>query len=131
MRDRRFSYAGSLDCLRIARRLAQDTVIKSAFMLGCGETPEDVHATLADLLDAGCEAVSMGQYLRPTPKHHPVAAFISPQQFAAYEKQAYDMGFAFAVAGPFVRSSYKSEAVLEVPAIRRRLDQRKTTDHAL
>ncbi|MFP4501931.1 MAG: lipoyl synthase [Candidatus Hydrogenedentota bacterium] len=125
MRDRRFTYAGSLECLRIARRLAPDTIIKSAFMLGCGETTADVHATLADLYAAGCEAVSMGQYLQPTPKHRPVTAYISPEQFAACEQQAYAMGFAFAVAGPFVRSSYKSEALLEVPALRTRLEVRR------
>jgi lipoic acid synthetase len=120
LRDRRFSYAGSLACLRVARELEPGPVIKSALMVGCGETAEDVEATLRDLLDAGAEAVSIGQYLRPTPKHHPVAEFVTPERFAEYEALAYRLGFAFAVAGPFVRSSYKSEAVLEAPAIRAR-----------
>lgn len=120
LRDRRFTYAGSLECLRIAREMGPDTIIKSALMVGCGETAADVEAALGDLLEAGAEAVSIGQYLRPTPKHYPVAEFVTPERFAEYEAMAYRLGFAFAVAGPFVRSSYKSEAVLEAPMIQAR-----------
>jgi lipoic acid synthetase len=131
MRDRRFTYAGSLECLRVAREFATATAVKSSFMLGCGETYDDVRATLNDLRDAGVDAVSMGQYLRPTPKHYAVHDFVNPAQFAEYEGLAWEMGFAFAVAGPFVRSSYKSEAVLEAPRIRERLQQGKAAQHAL
>ncbi|MCC6144202.1 MAG: lipoyl synthase [Candidatus Hydrogenedentes bacterium] len=125
MRDRRFTYQGSLDVLQIAAGLSPHTVIKSAFMIGCGESDEDVHATLSDLKRHGCQAVSMGQYLQPTLKHRDVADYVTPDQFARYEKWAYELGFDFAVAGPFVRSSYRSEAVLEAPAVRARLAQRK------
>lgn len=121
LRDRRFSYQGSLNALRCAAQMAPHTLIKSAFMLGCGESDDDVRRTLADLLDAGCDAVSMGQYLQPTRKHFPVQEFLKPDQFAAYEAVARDMGFRFAVAGPFVRSSYKSEALLDTPFARLRL----------
>lgn len=121
LRDRRFSYGASLDTLRLASRLGPHTLIKSAFMLGCGETEADVRGTLRDLLDAGCDAVSMGQYLQPTRKHFPVREFLRPERFTAYETVARDMGFRFAVAGPFVRSSYKSEALLEAPFARERL----------
>jgi lipoic acid synthetase len=125
MRDRRFTYEGSLGVLRTAAELAPHTVIKSAFMLGCGETEEDVRATLTDLRAHGCQAVSMGQYLQPTLKHRDVADYVAPDQFAQYERWAYDLGFDFAVAGTFVRSSYRSEAVLEAPAVRARLAKRK------
>ncbi len=112
MRDRRFSYAGSLAVLRTARELAAGFV-KSSFMLGCGETEAEVRATLEDLRGAGCDAVAMGQYLRPGRKNGEVADFVTPDQFRSYEQMAYDTGFTFAVAGPFVRSSYRSEALLE------------------
>jgi lipoic acid synthetase len=113
IRDQRFTYEQSLQVLRDAKACSQGHFIKSAFMLGCGETEEEIRQTLVDLRDAGCDAVSIGQYLQPTPKHFPVQAYIPPEQFAVYEAMAYDIGFGFAVAGPFVRSSYRSEALLE------------------
>lgn len=121
IRDRRFTYGQSLDVLRIAREYSGNRFIKSAFMLGCGETPDEIEQTLRDLYDAGCDAVSMGQYLQPTPKHAPVEAYIPPAQFKEYEALAYEIGFGFAVAGPFVRSSYRSEALLESDYARTRL----------
>jgi lipoic acid synthetase len=90
-------------------------------MLGLGETQEDVKATLGDLLEAGCDAVCIGQYLQPTKQQTDVLAFIHPDQFNAYEEMAYTMGFSFAVSGPFVRSSYRSEAILETEFVRERL----------
>lgn len=112
LRDRRFTYAGSLDVLRIAAGLMETGFVKSAFMLGCGETEEEIRQTLRDLHEAGCESVSIGQYLQPTPKHADVVRFVPPDEFAAYEEYAREIGFAFAVAGPFVRSSYRSEDLL-------------------
>lgn len=112
LRDRRFTYAGSLDVLRIAAELMETGFVKSAFMLGCGETEEEIRQTLRDLHEAGCESVSIGQYLQPTPKHADVVRFVPPDEFAAYEEYAREIGFAFAVAGPFVRSSYRSEDLL-------------------
>jgi len=122
MRDRRFTYEQSLEVLRIAAETPGRHVVKSAFMVGCGETVQDVRDTLGDLLAAGVHAVSIGQYLQPTPKHHAVQTFVTPEQFEAFEKTAYEMGFLFAVAGPFVRSSYRSEAIMDAPAVRRRLE---------
>lgn len=123
LRDRRFTYAGSLEVLRTAKPLLQDGFIKSAFMLGCGETADEIRQTLRDLLDAGCESVSIGQYLQPTPKHQQVERFVTPEEFAEYEEFARSLGFAFAVAGPFVRSSYRSEDLLASPAGQARLAQ--------
>lgn len=113
MRDRRFTYHKSLEVIRIAKEHAPERFTKSAFMMGCGENADDVKQTLEDLLESGCDAVSMGQYLQPTPKHHPVVEYVHPDTFKQYEALAYELGFGFAVAGPFVRSSYRSEALLE------------------
>lgn len=113
LRDRRFTYEQSLDVLRFAAARQTGSYIKSAFMLGCGETTSNVHDTLRDLLNAGVQTVSIGQYLQPTPKHHPVVDFVTPESFAAIEQHAHELGFLFAVAGPFVRSSYRSEALIE------------------
>ena len=124
LRDQRFKYQQSLQVLRYAASIASGTLIKSAFMLGCGETQDEVHATLVDLKDAGCNAVSIGQYLQPTPKHYEVVSFVTPEQFKRYEQLALDLGFDYAVAGPFVRSSYRSEELLSTPKARARLATR-------
>jgi len=114
VRDRRFHYRESLAFLAAAAEHAgTGTWIKSAFMLGLGETDEEVRRTLYDLRAAGCVAVALGQYLQPTPKHHEVVRYVAPEEFARWEAFAYEIGFAFAVAGPFVRSSYRSEQLIE------------------
>lgn len=112
LRDGRYRYERALEILRTAASLGSDVVIKSAFMVGHGETPAEVRDTLEDLLETGCRAVSIGQYLRPTKSQRAVVEFIRPEQFEEYEALAYSLGFAFAVAAPFVRSSYRSEAAL-------------------
>lgn len=121
VRDRRFSYATSLKVLELAREASDAVIVKSAMMVGHGETDADVEKTLRDLHAAGCDAVCIGQYLRPSLKQREVEAYIPPERFETYETLAYEIGFGFAVAGPFVRSSYKSEAVLEAPFARARL----------
>jgi lipoic acid synthetase len=84
---------------------------KSGLMLGLGEAAGEVRACLADLRAAGCDIVTIGQYLSPSPAHHPVARFVEPGEFAAWEAEARAMGFAAAACGPFVRSSYQAESV--------------------
>ncbi|MCF6284944.1 MAG: lipoyl synthase [Candidatus Hydrogenedentes bacterium] len=130
IRDRRFTYTQSLDVLRIAKELSDGHFIKSSFMLGCGETEAEIRQTLIDLKEAGCDAVSMGQYLQPTPKHHPVEAYIAPEQFKIYEAMAYEIGLGFAVAGAFVRSSYRSEALLESDYAKARRERKDIDPHA-
>ena len=115
MRDQRFTYAQSLEVLRYAADSDKARYVKSSIMLGCGETDEEVTQTLRDLRGTGCGAVAMGQYLQPTPGHRKVARFVTPETFAAHETTARDMGFGFAMAGPFVRSSYRSETIFETP----------------
>ncbi len=121
IRDRRFTYRGALGVLRMAAEESDTAIVKSALMVGHGETRDDVKVTLRDLRDAGCDAVCIGQYLRPTGRQVVVTEFVHPDQFAEYEALAYGLGFEFAVAGPFVRSSYLSEALLDTPFARERL----------
>ena len=121
IRDRHFSYGGALDLLRMARDYSPRTIVKSALMAGLGETAQEVETTLKHLSAAGCEVICIGQYLQPTQRQTKVREFVTPRQFADYESLAYALGFAFAVAGPFVRSSYRSEEVLESDFARRRL----------
>lgn len=121
IRDRRFGYTATLHTLRAARAHSSQAIIKSALMVGHGETPDDVRETLCDLLDVGCEAVCIGQYLRPSRMQAEVQEFVTPGQFETYEKLALGLGFKHAVCGPFVRSSYRSEEVLQAPFARRRL----------
>jgi lipoic acid synthetase len=120
LRGAAHSYARALDVLRIAREESPETLLKSALMVGHGETADEVRRTLADLLDAGCRALCIGQYLQPTPAQSPVAEFVEPAVFEAYEAEAHRLGFRFALAGPFVRSSYRSEELMEAVSDRER-----------
>ena len=82
---------------------------KSGIMLGLGESEEEVLETMQDLRSVGCDIVTLGQYLQPTPKHLPVAAFVTPQQFEKYKNEGIKMGFRYVESGPLVRSSYHAE----------------------
>jgi lipoic acid synthetase len=113
LRRRKIGYRDALRVLGTAAANQSGSIVKSALMVGHGETPAEVRSTLGDLLAAGCEAVAIGQYLRPSPRQRRVTEFIAPEQFNKYEAMAREMGFKFAVAGPFVRSSYRSEELLQ------------------
>jgi lipoic acid synthetase len=82
---------------------------KSGLMLGLGETKEEIIETINDLRSVGCDILTLGQYLQPTPKHLPVAEFIRPEIFAELKQIALEMGFKFVESGPLVRSSYHAE----------------------
>jgi lipoic acid synthetase len=79
-------------------------------MVGLGESEQEILAVLRDLAAAGVRAVTLGQYLRPSPEHIPVAAYIHPDQFLRYEQAARRLGFEHIAAGPLVRSSYHAAA---------------------
>jgi lipoyl synthase len=97
-------YDRSLEVLaEIARNGVQ---AKTGFMLGLGETHEEILQTMDDILATGCKRLTLGQYLQPTAKHLPVAAYISPKQFEEYKKIGLAKGFKHVVSGPLVRSSY-------------------------
>jgi lipoic acid synthetase len=98
--------------LEVLGRIAESGLVrhtKSALMLGLGETREEVEGALSDLRRVGVGIVCMGQYLRPSPEHHPVQRFVPPREFEHLESAAVAMGFERAFAGPFVRSSYRAE----------------------
>ncbi len=101
-------YARSLGVLTHAAGHPAVPIAKSGLMLGLGERAEEVRRTLADLLAAGVLAVTIGQYLAPSERHHPVVEFVPPERFQELEEQALAMGFESALAGPFVRSSYRA-----------------------
>lgn len=108
VRDLRASYAQSIAVLRHAAQEYPKIIVKSAVMVGMGESEDEVCEALADLKEAGVKAIAIGQYLQPTPRHYPVAEYITPQQFERYAKIAKEMGFRFVASGPFVRSSYRA-----------------------
>jgi lipoic acid synthetase len=106
IRDARCRYDVSLAVLAAAKRRAPERFVKSSIMVGLGEEPGEVLETLADLRAAGVDIVTLGQYLRPTPKHAEVARYVTPSEFEDYEREARALGFAFVASGALVRSSY-------------------------
>ncbi|MCF7548121.1 lipoyl synthase [Pseudonocardia sp. WMMC193] len=101
-----FRYERSLEVITKAR--AAGLVTKSNLILGMGETPDEVTEALADLHDAGCEIITITQYLRPSKRHHPVERWVRPEEFVTHSETAEQMGFAGVMAGPLVRSSYRA-----------------------
>jgi lipoic acid synthetase len=101
-----FDYARSLDVLRLGR--AQQLVTKSNLILGMGETREEISQALQDLHDAGCELLTITQYLRPSPRHHPVERWVKPEEFVELREEAEEIGFLGVMSGPLVRSSYRA-----------------------
>ena len=96
--------------LEVLLRLKQGGMkTKSGFMLGLGETVEEVLETMEDLRAARVDILTIGQYLQPTPKHAPVLEFVTPEKFKFYEEKGLEMGFRFVESGPLVRSSYHAE----------------------
>ena len=101
-----FRYERSLDVIRQAR--AAGLVTKSNLILGMGEEPEEVTEALRDLHAAGCDLVTITQYLRPSPRHHPVERWVKPEEFVELREEAEEIGFAGVMSGPLVRSSYRA-----------------------
>ena len=105
----RAKYRTSLQVLRRAKELSsrgRGIVTKSGIMLGLGETEPEIFQTMDDLREVGCQVLTMGQYLRPTPNHLPVVEFVTPEQFDLYGEIARKKGFEHVASGPLVRSSY-------------------------
>jgi lipoic acid synthetase len=111
IRDVRCSYARSLDVLRRAKERAPGILTKSSIMVGIGETDDEVRVTMRDVRDAGVDVLTVGQYLRPTPRHAPVDRYVEPERFDAFAREGRAMGFAYVASGPLVRSSYKAAEV--------------------
>ena len=101
-----FRYDRSLDVLRAAR--AAGLVTKSNLILGLGERRDEISQAMRDLADAGCELLTITQYLRPSVRHHPVARWVKPEEFVELREEAEGLGFAGVMSGPLVRSSYRA-----------------------
>ncbi len=101
-----FGYDRSVEVLRLAKRLRPGQITKSNLILGMGEEPNEVAEALRDLRDAGCELVTMGQYLQPTKLHLPVDRWVTPDEFAEHKRVGEAIGIPHIEAGPLVRSSY-------------------------
>jgi lipoyl synthase len=106
-------YRRSLELLTRASSHTPPLVTKSGIMLGLGERREEVVATLRAIRSAGCRLLTLGQYLAPSERHHPVVRYVPPEEFAEYETLALEMGFSGVASSPFVRSSYQAGRLYE------------------
>jgi lipoic acid synthetase len=113
-----FRYQRSLDVITAARDFG--LVTKSNLILGMGETPEEVRTALDDLVNAGCDLVTITQYLRPSARHHPVDRWAKPEEFVEHAAYAESIGFAGVLAGPLVRSSYRAGRLYQQAVEKRR-----------
>ncbi len=102
-------YSRSLELLANAARLRPDIPTKTGLMLGLGEREEEIRQTLRDIHAQGCERLTIGQYLRPSPRHLPVERYVHPREFAVWADEARAIGFRKVASGPLVRSSYHAE----------------------
>ncbi|WP_449278693.1 lipoyl synthase [Leucobacter sp. GX24907] len=132
-----FRYERSLGVISQAR--AAGMITKSNLILGMGETREEIRATMHDLHDAGCDILTLTQYLRPSKLHHPIDRWVRPEEFVELKVEADAIGFSGVLAGPLVRSSYRagrlwartmSQKGREVPANLRHLAESATADDA-
>jgi lipoic acid synthetase len=113
VRDPRAGYDQTLAVLHHAKRHRPGILTKTSLMLGLGETDEEIRQTMVDLRHTGVDILTLGQYLRPTANHLPVARFVSPEEFTGYRRWGLELGFLEVVAGPLVRSSYRADQVLQ------------------
>jgi lipoic acid synthetase len=103
-------YGRSLAILSMAKKAGSRLLTKSGFMVGLGETQEELFRLMKDLRSEGCDILTIGQYLRPTGEHLPVVRYYTPEEFISLRKAGLDMGFLWVESGPLVRSSYGAEA---------------------
>ena len=109
----RAEYQRTLDLLEQVKQIDPQMITKSGLMLGLGETIEELFEVLADLRKVGCDMLTLGQYLQPSPTHLPVERFVPPEEFDEIGEQARKLGFSFVASGPFVRSSYHAGEMAE------------------
>ena len=113
IRDHRCGYEKSLKVLANCKRLDENILTKSGFMVGLGEEKDEITETLRDLKKAQVDIVTIGQYLQPTKKHIPVQKYYSPQEFTEMKSVGQDIGIEFMISGPLVRSSYHAAEIFE------------------
>ena len=113
VRDIRAGYQQTLDVLAEAKKINSKVLTKTSIILGLGETEAEIKTTMDDLITNNVDILTIGQYLRPTVNHHPVARWITPAEFERYRDIGLQKGFLEVVSGPMVRSSYRAERALE------------------
>lgn len=106
-------YNRSLELLRNVKKLKKDTYTKSGIMLGLGENEQEVLEVFRDLREAGCDFLTVGQYLAPSKDHHPVVEYVHPDIFEDYKEKALAIGFRYVASAPLVRSSYQADKAME------------------
>lgn len=121
-------YERSLGVLRSVKRIDPRLLTKSGIMVGLGETRDEVLATLSDLVEHGCDLLTIGQYLRPGAGYLPVERYWTPEEFERLADDARALGFAAVASGPFVRSSYFAETLFQDSDFLRRFDERRSQD---
>ena len=138
VRDPRATYRQSLKVLSLVKEKDPKMYTKSSIMLGLGEQDEEIVQALKDLRAVGCDVVTFGQYLQPTPRHLKVIEFITPEKFKHWQTLAEGMGFLYVASGPLVRSSYKAgeffmKGVIEKNRkenlAQQNIEQQETLDH--
>nr|WP_275099826.1 lipoyl synthase [Sedimenticola hydrogenitrophicus] len=124
-------YQWSLDLLQEFKREHPEVATKSGLMLGLGETVMEISQVMQDLRSHGCELLTLGQYLQPSPHHLPVSRYVTPAEFDQLKRYGEELGFSHVASGPFVRSSYHADAQaagLVAPAPTRDTDRRRNPD---
>lgn len=106
MRDARCSWQRSIGVLKVAK--SEGAITKTSLMVGCGEEPSEVSEALQMIKEAEVDVITIGQYLRPTPKHAPVIRYVHPDEFELWRQEGVELGFKYVASGPLVRSSYKA-----------------------
>ena len=107
------SYERTLGVLRYCKEKDPTILTKTGFMVGLGETEEQIDRLMDDILATGCDILTIGQYLQPSPQHYPLARYVTPDEFAHYKELALRKGFRHVASAPLARSSYKAWEVLE------------------
>jgi lipoic acid synthetase len=109
-------YERTLDLLRNVKRFAPGMISKTGVMVGLGESMDELLAVYCDLAETGCDILTIGQYLRPSRDHLPIARYYTPDEFAFMKDAALEMGFRHVESGPLVRSSYHAHEQADVAA---------------
>ena len=106
-------YRRSLSVLRYCKEKAPEMLTKTGFMVGLGETEEQISRLMDDVLAVGCDILTIGQYLQPSKEHYPLARYATPEDFARYKDMALKKGFRYVASAPLARSSYRAWEALE------------------
>ncbi len=111
------NYLRSLEVLKYCKQKAPDILTKTGFMVGLGETQEQIEILMDDLLKVNCDILTIGQYLQPSAKHYPLVKYVTPEEFKALKEIALKKGFKYVASDPLVRSSYRAAEALKASSV--------------